>query len=630
MARAYAHITAALCAACVALPVSALAQTTAIAYDELEQLSIEDLANLRISSVSLRAEPLSEAAASVYVITNDDLRRSGATSIPEALRLAPNLQVARDDAIDWSITARGSGNFGSANKLLVLIDGRSVYSPVFSGVFWDAQHRMLEDVDRIEVISGPGGTLYGANAVNGVINITTRDAFETQGLLTSVSLGDVDRTAAVRWGGQINPASAFRVFVAGYERGESLLAGGGAGDGWEGGHTGIRFDWRGADDSVTAQADGHINTYDVDQRDTNANVVLRWTRELDADASLETQFYWDQVDRNSPNASDIFNSYDLRSQLSMRLGGHAIVAGAGYRSTEDSFVTKLPVLTLTPARRHTEIVNVFLQDSINLNPETTLIVGFKAEHDTFVEETEILPNVRLAWRPLQDHLFWAAVSRATRTPNRFDRDLGLAGVIVPNDDFVSEELFAYELGYRGLPREGLSVSATFFYHEYDELRSIGPSGGGPALQFRNDIEGERWGVEAWLRTDLTDWWRMEVGGYAMDESFGVRPGAVDLSGGLSPGADADHQVLVRSQFTLAPEVELDLRLRHVGEIDEPSVSVPAYTEADARLGWRMNENLELYLAGHNLLDESHLENRQPGDPAFETRRRVSIGLRWTR
>jgi len=630
VANPQAYITAAFCAVCVtSFAAERAGAQTLIAYEDLEQLSIEQLANLRITSVSLTTEPLSEAAASVYVITNDDLRRSGATSIPEALRLAPNLQAARDDAFDWSITARGSGNFGSANKLLVLIDGRSVYSPVFSGVFWDAQHRMLEDVDRIEVISGPGGTLYGANAVNGVINITTRDAFETQGLLTSLTLGDVDRTAGVRWGGQLGPASAFRVFANGYERGETLLAGGGgANDAWEGGQAGFRFDWRGGEDAVTVQGDGHINTYDIGQRDTNANVILRWRRELNADAALETQLYWDQVDRDSPTASDVFNAYDIRTQLNIALGAHTLVGGVGYRSVEDSFNPKI-LFALTPATRRTEVANMFVQDAFDITDSLRLTLGVKFEYDTFTEEAQTLPNVRLAWQASPDHFFWGAVSRAVRSPNRFDRDLDFPPILVANTDFRSEELIAYEIGYRGLATDRVSFSATAFYHDYDQLRTIGPSSSGPALQFRNDIRGERWGVETWMRADVTPWWRLSAGFYAMNDSFEVTPGAVDLSGGLSPGADPNYQLQLGSQFALHPDIDLDIRLRHVGEISEPAVSIPAYSEANARIGWRVSENIELFLTGQNLLDESHPENRQANDPVHEERRRFSLGLRWT-
>ena len=595
---------------------------------DLSRLSIEELSQVPVTSVSLTAQPLSLAVGSVFVISNEDILRSGATSLPEVLRLAPNLQVARDDAIDWSITARGSGNFGSANKLLVLIDGRSVYHPAFSGVFWDAQHRVLEDIDRIEVISGPGGTLYGANAVNGVINITTRDAFETQGWLASGTLGDVDSTASVRWGGLLGEDSAVRVFAAGYKRGPVLTATGAeTNDAWDGFQSGLRFDWRGAQDTLTVQADGHANEYDVGQRDTNANVIARWRRQLGDATSIETQAYWDQVDRDSPTASDIFNAYDVRTQLNTSFGAHTLVAGAGYRSVEDSFNPKI-LFALVPARRQTETINAFAQDEIGLSERARLTLGVKFEHDTFTDKVQILPTVRVAWQAAPDQMFWGAVSRAVRAPNRFDRDLDFPPILSRNLDFKAEELIAYAIGYRGVPHVGVSLDATVFFHEYDQLKTIGPSDTAPTLRFRNDIEGERWGVEAWARTDLTEWWRLGIGGYVMDGDFRVKPGAVDVSGGLSPGADADYQVLASSQFAIGPDTELDLRLRHVGEIDEPGVEVPAYTEADIRLGWQATDDLELFAVGQNVLDESHPENRQSGDPRLEARRRFHVGLRW--
>jgi iron complex outermembrane recepter protein len=621
---------------CAAAQQSSPAQTQLLQYAELQdeqitdlaQLSIEELSQLRVTSVSLGDQPLNETADSVFVITHDDMRRSGATSLPEVLRLAPNLQVARDDSIDWSITARGSGNFGSANKLLVQIDGRSVYHPAFSGVFWDAQHRMLEDLDRIEVISGPGGTLYGANAVNGVINIFSRDAFETQGWLASGTLGDVDNTAAVRWGGVLGEESALRVFATGYQRGAALTASGAeAGDEWDGVHGGFRFDWRGTQDSLTVQSDGHANTYEVGQRDTNANVIVRWRRELGDTASIETQAYWDQVDRNSPTASDIFNAYDVRTQINTVVGGHTVVGGVGYRSVEDSFNPKI-LFSLIPARRRTETTNVFVQDEIDISERATLTLGVKLEHETFTDKVETLPTIRLAWQAAPDQLFWAAVQRAVRLPNRFDRDLDFPPILSRNTSFQSEELVAYEAGYRGLVGERVSLEATAFFHDYDHLRTIGPADAAPTFEFRNDIEGERWGLEVWSRTDITDWWRASAGFFVMNDSFNVKPGAVDLSGGLSPGADANYQLLLGSQFSLAPDVELDIRLRRVDEIDEPAVAVPAYTEADVRLGWRLEDNIELFAVGQNVLDESHPENRQAGDPIKEARRRFHVGLRW--
>ncbi len=634
MAVQQSYLTGALVAACGALWLASPATAQELAaldseqISDLSRLSIEELAQIPVTSVTLTAQPLSRSAASIYVIDNIDIRRSGATSLPEVLRLAPNLQAARDDAIDWSITARGSGNFGSANKLLVQIDGRSVYHPAFSGVFWDAQHRVLEDIDRIEVISGPGGTLYGANAVNGVINIISRDAFETQGWLASGTVGDADSTAALRWGGLVGKQGALRVFATGYQRGETLRStGGGANDDWEGYQGGFRFDWRGGQDTITVQGDGHVNSYEIGQRDTNANAIVRWRRDLGETTSIETQAYWDQVDRNSPTASDIFNAYDVRTQINSMIGDHALVGGAGYRSTEDSFNPKI-LFALIPARRRTEFINVFAQDAIALSERATLTLGAKFEYDTFTEKIQALPNVRLAWQAGADQLFWGAVSRAVRAPNRFDRDLDLPPVLSRNTDFESEELIAYELGYRGLARGGVSVSATAFFHDYDKLRSIGPADNAPNFEFRNDIEGERWGIEAWGRTDVTDWWRAGLGIYAMNDSFRVKPGQVDLSGGLSPGADAQYQVLASSEFTLGPNTELDIRLRHVGEIDEPAVSVPAYTEADIRLGWHPTDDLELFVAGQNLLDESHPENQQAGDPTLEARRRLHLGLRW--
>ncbi len=598
----------------------------------IKQLSIEELLEVEITSVSRRAEPLGGAAASVFVITNQDIRRSGVTSLPEALRLAPNLQVAREDAVEYSITARGSGGFQAANKLLVLVDGRSVYSPIFAGVFWDALHVPLDDVERIEVISGPGGSLYGANAVNGVINIVTRAARDTRGGAVLATLGDVDQTFHARWGGALGDDAAYRVYAARYDRGASRLESGAYADDAFGGYQfGFRADWSGRPGDLTLQGDWHDNEGDDGQADRGGNVLARWARPLSARTGLEVLAWYDRVDRESVRARDELQTFEARVQLSTRAGRrHTIVAGSGYRTYEDTFTTKPPfTFFFDPATRRTTLADVFVQDSIALSDAFTLTLGSKFEYSSYTDEMEVLPSVRGAWRLGEHTLLWGAVSRAIRSPSRFDRDLRQPGVIAGGPDFKSEELIAYELGYRGALSPRVSAAATLFYNEYDDLRTSELTDGGLPLRLLNNLAGHSYGVEAWASAQLLAGWRLHLGATVLRKSFAYAPEVLlDTSAPPASGNDPDDQVFLRSEHELGRDWRLDVRVRRVDELPEREVEVPAYTEAEVALTWLAGEHVQLSLAGFDLLHASHLEMRQRRDPLFEIRRRVHLSARF--
>lgn len=619
----------------VALAVAAVACASAARAevpDDLSQLSIEELANIEVTSVSRRAEPLSEAPAAVYVVTNEDVRRAGVLTLPEALRLAPNLDVARLDALTYSITARGFNSFQASNKLLVLIDGRTVYTPLFSGVFWEQQTVMLEDLERIEVISGPGGTLYGANAVNGVISVISRDAHDTQGGLLSGAVSNTDLSFAARYGDKIGQNGAFRVYAMGFDRGETLTTSGtDAGDGGDGLQAGFRADWRGEADSFTLQGDiydygvepsGGFSTPGVELH--GHNLLGRWTRRLANESALTVQAYYDSAERPAPDLSDSLQTFDLQAQYAFAVGGrHNLVVGGGYRWTQDEFVNRLNPYVVNPESRSAGVGNIFIQDKIALSDRLALTLGVKLEDSVFTG-ADLLPNVLLAWQVSDTALLWAAVSRGVRNPSLLERELEGPGLLEPHI-FQPERLTAYEAGYRGQPAPNTSLSVSVYYNRYDGIRTteiLTP--GQPILFFGNGIEGETYGLEAWGAYDVSERWRLMAGANLLRKDFAVKPGRFDVANLQAVGNDPDYQLFLRSQVNLPHNLELDVRLRAVGERLTPVI--PGYVEGDARLGWRAGETVELYLAGSNLFDNAHPETSD-GALRREIRRSLQAGAR---
>jgi len=623
-----------LCAALTVGPALADSSTTATVQD-LSQLSIEELANVEVTSVSRRPQPLSQAPAAVFVITNDDIRRIGADSIPEALRLAPNLQVARSDATAYAITARGFNQpTATGNKLLVMIDGRTVYSPLFSGVFWDAQSVLVDDLDRIEVISGPGGTLWGANAVNGVINIVTRSSAETQGALVDLREGIVDRSAGARFGGRLGDNATYRIYAMGFERGHTETLGGNDGrDSWENVQGGFRLDWSRAGDAVTVQGDMYHG--DVEEqpnaRDQTAigggNLLARWSRDLGSGSSLNAQVYYDKAWRDLSSAiRAVVETYDFDAQYGFTLASHNIVVGGGYRATHDTFKPGPNTAFLDPADRTLQMENIFAQDSVALNDTLTLTVGLKLENTSYTG-LEYMPDVRLAWQVSDTALLWGAVSRAVRTPSRFDRDLFITGVFAGGPSFDSEDVVAYEIGYRGQPSSSLSLSVSAFYNVYSDLRTVEAST--PAtfpLIVANGMEGDGYGIEAWGTYALSSWWRVSAGISAMHKDLHLKSGSQDVLGIAFAGNDPDYQFSLRSAMNLGHDIEFDVDLRHVDDLPSPAVN--AYTEFNVRLGWHVTDTLELAIVGSDIFDPSHQEFASPSLPRREILRSLYVSVVW--
>jgi len=597
-------------------------------FADLSRMSIDELAELSITSVLRRPTPISESPASIYVITADDIRRSGAHTLPEVLRLAPSLDVAALDALTHAVSARGFGGFvAAANKLLVLVDGRTVYSPLFAGVFWDAQNFVLADIERIEVISGPGGTLWGVNAVNGVINIITKDASETQGVLAEAGIGSLDQDVALRIGGKLGEHAAFRVYGLGMRRGESLRQNGtNAGDEWSGLQFGMRFDWQYANDAITVQGDVYNNTSERGNHNQGHNMLARWTRRFDGGSTLDTQIYYDKVPRGGNGARYATETLDAEFKHTVPLGEHVLVWGGGLRHIDDYFQPLVAApFTLLPASKQVQLGNIFIQDSIPIGESVTFTLGSKFEYSGYTG-LEFLPSARLGWTVTGTDFLWAALSRAVRSPSRLDRDIRIAPFLFGGPNFEAENVIAYEAGYRGRIGRDISLSASVFYNDYDNLRTIELTNGGLPAVIENGVEGTNYGIETWASYHVFPWWRLSAGLAALAVDFRVKPGRIDFTRVETPGNNPELRATLRTQMDLTDAVHLDIGLRAVD--DRSFRPVPGYVEADVNLAWRASENFILSLVGSNLLNDSHPEGVNDG-ARNEIRRSVYLKARWT-
>jgi len=605
----------------------------------LSQLSLEELMNVEVTSVSKKPEKLSEAAAAIYVITREDIHRSGVTSIPEALRMAPGLDVGRVDAHNWAITSRGFNDV-YANKLQVLIDGRSVYTPLFSGVFWDTQNTFLDDIDRIEIIRGPGATLWGANAVNGVINVITRPAKETQGVLIQGGGGTEERAfGGVRYGGQLGENAHYRVYGKYFNRDDSVQPSGArANDGWWMGHGGARVDWESSEnDLLTFQGDAYSgrvkqsfvvtspttpggqtveDEYDVE----GGNALGRWTHAFSEDCALQLQLYYDGTRRHTVIFEEERDTFDLDVQQRFALGQrHGLVAGVGYRLSADDIVNTY-TLSFDPDSRTAHLFSGFIQDEITVVEERLrLTLGSKFEHNDFTG-FEFQPGARLSWTPHERHTAWAAISRAVRTPSRAEDDVeinqpgpapGTVLSIRGDRGFDSEKLIAYEAGYRFQPHTRVSVAIAAFYNDYDDLRTLEPRPIIPGipvvipLVVANNLEGETYGVELGPRWQVTDWWRLQMTYSFLEMNLRRKPGSNDTTSEGAEERSPHHQATVRSTVDLPGNWTLDGAVRYVDSL--PNLNIPSYVTLDVRLAWRPIERLEISVVGQNLLDDQHAE-----------------------
>ncbi len=628
---------------------------------DLKRLSLEELMNVEVTLVSRRPERLLEAPAAIQVITAEEIRRSGATNLASALRLASNLNIARKNAHEWIISARGfSSDVG--NKLLVMIDGRTVYTPLFSGVFWDRQDYLLEDIDRIEVVSGPGGSLWGANAVNGVINIVTKSAQATRGMYMEAGGGEDPRGfGALRYGGDLAGGAAYRVYAKYSDMDSQTFANGrDAGDDWRLGQGGFRIDKEHDTDTVTLQGDYYkasegINT-GGDARVWGANLLGRWSHRFSDRSDTRLQVYYDRTHLVMDTAplpavfapagtfGDDLATWDVDFQHNLQLGNrHRLAWGLGVRLTRDH-VSNSPGLAFYPERLDQQLYNGFVQDEIRLRDDLTLTLGTRIEHTDYTG-FEVEPNARMQWAVSPQQSLWAAVSRAVRTPSRVDRDISqpapgyLIVLLQGGRQFESETLLAWELGYRAQlgPRATLSLST--FYNDYDKLRStsLGPPDplfGLPfPFYFENNLEGETHGFELTARYQVLDSWRLQAGFNLLRENLRVKPGETDFNNALNETADPEQQFALRSSVNLPNNIELDTDLRWVDEriINNSGVAatVPKFWTMDLRLGWRPNQHLQLSLVGRDLLDRLHPEYAVPSPTRVEIERSFYGKVAWT-
>lgn len=616
-------------------------------------MSLEELMNVQVTSASKKPQQLSDVAAAVFVISHQDIIRSGATSIPEALRMAPGLEVSRIDASKWAVSARGfNGRF--ANKLLVLIDGRSVYTLAFSGVYWENQDLMMEDIDHIEVIRGPGAALWGANAVNGVINIITKHSSDTKGGLLATGGGSKEQGfGSARYGAKLGEDTTGRVYFKGFNRGDFKLEDGqNAHDNFNNLQGGFRIDSSlTPKDSLTVSADAFTSEirenlsfaslanpplYTKDLIDTTrvsgGNLRSNYSHTLSPDSSYAVQFYYDIYKRLQPFDDETRQTVDIEFQHNFKFNPwNEIVWGASYRYMDGDHQFPMPdIFSLANPNPKNHYFSLFAKDEITLlDEELWLTLGSKFEHNDFTG-FEIQPTARLLWAPNDQHRFWGAVSRAVRTPSIIDNSLSLIGQFIPqpktpqnpfalplapvitgSPNFKAEDLLAFELGYRFNLAKAFSLDATLFYNDYESLRLLAPglttSGNGQInfpLIINNNGGGHTKGFETSLVWEMLDWWRWDLTYSFLDTHLKSNQ---FLQETISPR----HKTSIRSVMTPWHNVNLDLWLRYAGDssfftINGPKI-IPSYVTMDVRLAWKPVKNIEFSLIGQNLLDSNHLE-----------------------
>jgi iron complex outermembrane receptor protein len=638
---------------------SALLAGNAMAQDQktvpdVTAMSMEDLMNMQVTSVSKRTQKVADAAAAIFVITQEDIRRSGATSIPEALRLVPGLEVARIDENKWAIGSRGfNGRFD--NKLLVLIDGRSVYTPLFSGVYWNIQDVMLEDLDRIEVIRGPGATLWGANAVDGVINIITKPAASTQSAIVTAGGGTEERAAGgARYGSKIGDSINYRIYGKYFDWGPSnYITGGTAHDAWDAVRGGFRADWTPAgSNSLTLQGDMYRSNYNETLTIptlsapysstfpnngvySGGNILARWNHTTEG-GSMSLQAYYDNTTTVDHSLfEDHQNIFDIDFQDGFHAGNRQqFLWGLGYRSILDHNDSSFTV-SLQPNQVNLNQFSTFVQDEISLvDNRLRLTVGTKLEHNTFTG-FEVEPNARLLWTLTPNQSVWTAVSRAVRTPALTEEGLRLNSQVIPpgtlpsnptpfpavvavfgSPQFNSEDLLAYEFGYRMQATSNVSLDIATFYNSYSNLRSAEPGTpypeGSPAptdivvpFVAGNKMSGGTYGLELFADWKVVPKWRL-AGSYSyLQMDIHKNSDSQDPTADIPNGSSPRHQWYLRSSIDLPKHFDQDTTLRFVDHLS--GLNLPSYYSLDAHLGWKPVTNLELSIGGQNLLNNQHLE-----------------------
>ncbi|MGV3772561.1 MAG: TonB-dependent receptor plug domain-containing protein [Verrucomicrobiales bacterium] len=607
----------------------------------LTQLSLQELQGIEVTSVSRKEESWLNAPSAIYVITEEDLRRSGVLNIPDALRMAPGFNIAQINANKWAVSSRGF-NSRFSNKMLVLVDGRTVYSPVFSGVHWDVQDTLMEDIFQIEAIRGPGGSLWGANAVNGVISIQTKSASDTQGLLTTALAGTEEYSGAIRYGGKLADGAFYRVYAKGFSREDFKLPGSGrdAADEWWQQREGFRVDWESSEQNLfTFQGEGYYGetgdeltlTYpsapftrvSVEKAEVSGgHFISRWQHQFSERTDFSLQAYYDHVERDNIYLNAVIDTFDLDFQNRMALGErNELLWGAGYRLVSDELLGSYSS-TYHPERRDDHLYNLFLQNQVTVvEDHLFLTLGSKLEHNDY-SGWELQPGARLSYKPAENQTAWFSVDRAVRTPSRFEHDIltrvsaagspNFRSVITGNRDYDSEELIAYEAGYRIQLVKSLSFDFATFYNDYDDLRTREQNGplvaGSPTIipsVYRNMLEGETYGFELAPQWQVTDHWKLSAGYSFLRMALHKKPGSTSIADELQEGDSPQNQFHLRSFLDLPHNLQLDSALYYVDAL--PNQRISSYTRLDVRLGWEPIEGLEVSFVVQNILDPVHQE-----------------------
>ncbi|MCG8382269.1 MAG: TonB-dependent receptor [Gammaproteobacteria bacterium] len=617
----------------------------------LKSFSLEELAEVEVSIGGKLAQKASDIPAAVYVITQDDIRSSGATNIPEVLRMVPGLHVARIDANKWIVSSRG---FSSriTNKLLVMIDGRSVYSPLFSGVLWEQQDLVLEDVDRIEVIRGPGAAVWGANAVNGVINILTRHTAQTQGTLLTGTAGTEQSIAVVRNGGKLAEDAHYRAYLKyRYQDDSQTFSGDDAKDALDDLRAGFRVDWAQSErdtfsfmgDAYTSETSEQITTLDLeppnyaklredDIQFSGANLVGKWKRTYADGAQSELKTYVDYTERKQWILDENRSLFDIDYRYQTLLGSyHDLSFGAGYRYSKDQQkdgnYSEGQVRVYSPSSKTEHLYSAFVQDDMELQEgQWWLTLGTKLEHNDYTGY-EVQPNLRLRWQVNPVHMTWGAISRAVRTPSRAERDGFLvtgqidpgpppvAPILEGSDAFDSEELVAYELGYRFQPTKHVGLDANVFFNDYDQLQSFEYSrtGSAPApitavgnvFNPSNQLYGETYGAELSFFWRAGEHWQWRVNYSFLEINLETTESSTDIRSERFEGYSPEHQFNILSSYQWVPGLRLNAFIRYVDAL--PSLGVDEYLELDLGAEWQINPSVTLSVYGRNLLNDAHTE-----------------------
>lgn len=620
---------------------------------DLTQLGIEDLMKIQVTTASKQAQPLSAVPAAVYVITQEDIRRAGATTVMDALRMAPGVEVAQIDANKWAISIRGFNN-RFADKLLVLLDGRSVYTPLFAGVYWDMQDTLLEDIDRIEVVRGPGASLWGANAVNGVINIITKNSRDTQGSLATVSAGAARKgEAAYRYGGRLGERAHFRLFGKYFSTRDSLYPDGTRGkDGWDSLRGGFRVDWdrsasekmlfegeaagdkEGQRSMVPALTPALWNTVDTTYPASAWHLLGRWTRTGASGSETSLQSYFSHDQRNTPEVFYALDTFDVDLQHRFAAGKQTtLTTGLGFRRMSDR-TEPSPLGTFNPASKTNSLWSAFVHSETAISPAVNLTIGLRLEHNDYTG-FEIQPDARFAWSPNSRATLWGAVSHAVRTPSRADTEGRLTafsgldpqsgmqylGDVVGDSAFRSEEVTAFQLGYRIQPSSRTMVDLAAYYNDYTHLRSfemstpsvvMAPS---PHLSipylYGNNLYGQTHGLELAWNWNVSDSWSLKAAYTYFESNLKLASGSTDPLGINGPdgrGQNPRHQFNIRSHAALGRRLELDAGVYFIDSL--PYQSVPQYARVDLRLGWSPRKGVEASLGAQNVFGAPHREFSQ--------------------